>query len=288
MSEFTITPQDSGKKLIAVLSHHYTGQFSARSLKQAIEQNRCRVNGRVERFASFVVGTGDHISLDLTALSTLQEPKWVLDKDRILFEDDSLIAYDKPAGISCDAEAVFKATGLILLHRLDKETTGVLLLAKNDKAAKGILDQFKQRLIKKCYCAIVDGALSTKSGVIENGLVKKKVYQGQTLWGEVDKKQGLYAYTAWQCVQSGKDASLVHCFPKTGRMHQLRVHLAGIGHPILGDYQYGKRFQCSHRPSRYLLHALEVEFSHPVTGKKMRIAAPMPEDFVSIIKRIIV
>lgn len=274
----------AGKKLVTFLADQFARQYPARQLKQAIEQNRCRVNGRVERFASFVLGAGDRISLDLSGFGGKEALSWVMEKERILFEDHAILAYNKPSGISCDAEEVKKVSGLTLLHRLDRETTGVLLFAKDLLAAEALLLQFKKHEVEKTYFAIVDGVLPAgKGGIIDNALEKKKAYQGQALWGEVEKGQGkgLYAYTEWRCVKAGKEASLVECFPKTGRTHQLRVHLAGMGHPILGDFQYGKRFRCAYRPGRHLLHAWEVRFNHPATGKLLRIQAPLPDDFVS-------
>lgn len=270
---------DSGSKLIAFLSAHLSGRYSARQLKQAIEQNRCRINGRTERFASTILGVGDRVSLDLEGFESKRASSWAIEKERILFEDEHLVAYDKAAGINCDSAEVREHLGLELLHRLDRDTTGVLLLAKNPPAAAAMLLQFKQHQIEKTYIAIVDGIVAGNSGVIENALGKKKVYQGQTIWGEVEKAQGLYAYTSWRRIQTGKKASLLHCYPKTGRMHQLRVHLAGMGHPIVGDFQYGHRFQSTYRPNRHLLHACEVKFIHPITGLPIMVQAPLPQDF---------
>lgn len=282
MNQWIVSPESTGKKLIAFLTAQLHQRYSARFLKQAIEQNRCQVNGRTERFASFILGTGDRITLDLTDLSPsakdASSPSW--DKQRILFEDRDLFIYNKPSGMRCDADEVRKLTGLTLLHRLDRDTTGVLLLAKQEKAAQAVLLQFKRHVVEKTYLALVDGMLAHKSGVIENSLGKKKSYQGQVIWGEVDASEGVTAYTEWRCIQSSKTASLVACFPKTGRTHQLRVHLAGLGHPILGDFQYGNRFRCAYRPERHLLHASEVAFTHPTTRERMCVAAPLPPDFI--------
>lgn len=277
--EQIVSSSDSGVKLITLLSAHLKGRYSARQLKQAIELNRCRINGRTERFASYILGVGDRVSIDLEGFESKGSSSWAIEKERILFEDAHLLAYDKPAGVNCDAAEVREHFGLELLHRLDRETTGGVLLAKNPQAAEAMLLQFKQHQVGKTYVAIVDGHVSGNAGIIENTLGKKKIYHGQTLWGEVERSQGLYAYTAWRCIQAGKDASLLHCYPKTGRTHQLRVHLSGMGHPVLGDFQYGNRFRSKYRPSRHLLHALEVKFIHPATGQQMHICAPLPKDF---------
>lgn len=280
MKEWVVPSGSTGKKLIAFLVDKFNKHYSARFLKQAIEHNRCQINGRTERFASFILGTGDRVSLDLSGHASAKEsPSQSFEKDRILFEDEDLFIYNKPAGMRCDAEEMKKLSGLELLHRLDRDTTGVLLLAKNEKTATSMFSQFKQHEVKKAYLAIVDGVLAGKIGIIENALGKKKTYQGQVIWGEVEKSKGLPSYTEWRCIGSGKQVSLVECFPKTGRTHQLRVHLAGIGHPILGDFQYGNRFKCEYRPERHLLHASEVVFTHPSTGKSVHVKARLPKDF---------
>ena len=127
--------------------------------------------------------------------------------------------------------------------------------------------------------AIVDGQIERASGIIDNYLGKKREYAGQTLWGAVKPSEGLAAVTEWQCLKRGELASLVACFPKTGRTHQLRVHLADLGHPILGDFQYGKDFQCPYRSPRILLHAEEIGLRHPQSGAWMEFHAAFPEDF---------
>ena len=116
-------------------------------------------------------------------------------------------------------------------------------------------------------------------GKVENYLGKKQAYAGQTIWGAVSPSRGLYACTEWERLKKGDISSLVACHPTTGRTHQIRVHMAEMGHPILGDYQYGKRFLCPYRPPRILLHAEEFSFYHPSTGKSLCLTAPLPDDF---------
>lgn len=282
MKEWLISQDESGLKLLAFLKSKLDPQVSARQIKRDIESGACQINGQVERFASQVVGRGDRVIFhpkDVKPLISIEDAEICF-----LYVDADLLAYNKPVGITSEDPALLalvqKRYGkAILLHRLDKETTGVLLFARNEVMAKLMLSLFKQRQIHKKYFAIVDGIFKKKSGFIENYLGKLKVYQGQTLWGEVSPEKGLIAKTAWSVEKQGKKAALVVCLPETGRTHQLRVHLSGMGHPILGDHQYGRMFKCPYRPDRYLLHAAEVEFVHPVSGKKMCIEAPLPADF---------
>ena len=282
MQEWIVTSKESGSKLLAFLIDRLEGKYSARSLKKLIEHNGCEINGRTERFASTTLGKGDHICLHLEHLvpSTPQ----TVELSRILFADDALLIYNKPAGINSDEKGIlqlWKSTlpSLQLVHRLDRDTTGVLLLAKQPAIFTHLVEQFKQFQVHKRYLAIVDGVFDQARGKVENYLGKKRAYAGQTIWGAVSQEKGLYACTEWERLHQGNQASLVVCYPKTGRTHQIRVHLAEMGHPILGDFQYGKHFQCAYRPARFLLHAESIQFRHPLTGMELNVQAPLPDDF---------
>lgn len=282
MLEWMVTSQESGSKLLSFLTQRLAGQYSARFLKRAIEHNGCQINGRPERFASTLLGVGDHVSLRLEQASLPVSQQ--VEPQRILYEDDGLLVYDKPPGVASDEQGILKllhpyAPSVRLVHRLDRETTGVLILAKQAFVFEQLVEQFKQLNVHKRYQAIVDGVCVQSKGIIKNYLGKKQAYAGQTLWGAVKASQGLYACTEWQLLKAGNQASLVVCFPQTGRTHQIRVHLAEMGHPILGDFQYGKQFVCAYQPPRLLLHAERIQFNHPVTGKPLEVIAPLPDDF---------
>lgn len=282
MLEWIVTSEEAGSKLLSFLTERLEKKYSARFLKRLIEHNQCQINGRTERFASTLLGKGDHVSLQIE--QTAYTTSHVIEPQRILYQDDALLVYNKPAGINSDEQGILKLLkaqfpSLLLVHRLDRDTTGVLLLAKQATVFENLVHQFRELKVSKRYQAIVDGDVALPKGVIENYLGKKQAYAGQTLWGAVSPSQGLYACTEWQRLKRGHNASLLACMPKTGRTHQIRVHMAGMGHPILGDFQYGKQFQCSYRPSRYLLHAEEIQFHHPLTGDPLRLVAPLPDDF---------
>lgn len=276
--EWIVSSKDSGVKLLSFLVQHLESNYSAKSLKRIIEQNGCRINGRTERFASTLLGEGDRVAIDFEE-KTLSIP--TVEPSRIIYEDESLFVYDKPAGVTCDEKGILKRLdpSLILVHRLDRETTGILLLAKSSQVFENLVSQFKQLQVDKQYLAIVDGVIKERRGLIENYLGKKRAYAGQTIWGAVKPTDGLTAITEWHCLKTGDRASLVACHPKTGRTHQIRVHLSEMGHPILGDYQYGKNFQCRYRPGRILLHADEIRFRHPLSGEIVFYKAPLPNDF---------
>jgi RluA family pseudouridine synthase len=282
MLEWIITHEDSGTKLLSFLTRRLEGQYSARFLKRLIEHNGCEINGKTERFASTIVGKGDYICLYLEQAQAAVP--YIIEPSRILFEDDALLVYNKPSRINSDEKGILQLwksayPTLQLVHRLDRDTTGVLLLAKQPAVFENLVSQFKQFQVHKHYLTIVDGIIEPAKGKIENHLGKKKAYAGQTIWGAISASRGLYACTEWERLRKGKMASLVACHPKTGRTHQIRVHMAEMGHPILGDFQYGKHFLCPYRPPRMLLHAWEIRFYHPMTGREMSLTAPLPDDF---------
>jgi RluA family pseudouridine synthase len=265
--------------LLTFLKEKLKGSFSANEIKKAIHAKHCTVNRRIESFATYQLVEGDAVEftqgLSKKSLS-------------IVFEDAYFAIIDKPAGLVSEEKSVQKALGRPwhLVHRLDKETSGALLLAKTDPAKEAALALFSQRKIQKIYCALVDGKVQEKEGIIDNYLGKKREYQGQTLYGEV-KVGGSRAITHFSCEKRNKEASLVLCDLKTGRTHQIRAHFAQKGHPLLGDSQYAERpFKCSYRPHRHLLHAAKLSFLHPFTFQKIAIEIPLPEDFKEALRAI--
>lgn len=292
MREWKVKPGETGDKLQNFIRAKL-GDVSARQIKKWIESNLCRINGRTERFASAVLGAGDTVALDVVKTSVAEQSgtEGLASPDRILYEDFAILIYDKPAGLTSDDPRLLAIlsngrSGLALAHRLDRDTTGVLLFGKTPEALRGLEGLFKARKINKTYLAICDGIPKQHSGVIENYLGKLKVYQGQTLWGEVPKAKGSIAKTTWYCERKGSTACLMRCAPETGRTHQIRVHLSSIGHPILGDHQYGKDFRCPFRPKRCLLHALSVSFVHPETDQQLVVEAPIPADFLAALGKL--
>ncbi|PJD95355.1 MAG: pseudouridine synthase [Parachlamydia sp.] len=290
MAIWKVTSTEAGMHLTAFLKKKFQDRYSAKQLKRALEHNLCQVNKRLERFASTTLAEGDCIECDearLTKLFAIQNP--FLAQQNILYEDTDLFVYDKPAGIACDAEGIVKMVQqsnphLKLIHRLDKETTGVLLFAKNEDILQRMISQFKEFKVQKTYHALVDGLVRQSAGVIDNFLAPLYKYQGQTVWGKAAK--GSRARTEWEKLKQGYHNSLLMCRPITGVTHQIRVHMQELGHPILGDYQYGKHFECTYRPLRHMLHASEITFPHPRTGKILQIKSPFPSDFLHALKEL--
>lgn len=263
LSKFLVKEGESGSKL-SVFLHTQLPHLSLNYIKRGIESNKCTINGRVQRFHTTLVGKGDKIEFDA-------QEKAQIKKEVLLYEDEYYKVIDKPSGMASE-----KILGGKLAHRLDKETTGCLLFAKTDDALKESDLLFKNRQVEKSYLAAVEGIPAQASGVIEKPMAKMGAYQGQSVWG-VDKK-GLYAKTSYQILKKGKKRALLLCQPETGRTHQIRVHLASIGHPILGDFTYNKREPFSTPSERILLHAYEIKFIHPFTKKVIHVQSPIPPE----------
>lgn len=270
---------DHSVRLIDALKTRVGFSFSTRFIKRALEANVCRVNRRIERFASAVLAPGDIIELN-DHWSSFEEKS--ADSVAILYEDADLFVIDKKSGSICTnrffRQKLNKAVWLA--HRLDKDTTGALLFGKTPSVTEELQECFKQRSIRKDYLAIVDRAVDHENGVIETYLAKKGSYQGQTIWGSCPNRQGLFAKTSWRRLSASRCASLLLCRPETGRTHQIRVHLAEIGHPIILDRQYASRFQSNISAARPMLHSLGFELKW--RDRLLEVKAPLPQDFVNV------
>lgn len=281
VGDWIVGAKEAHQRLGLFLREKFQGRYSAKLLKRWIDGNRCEINGVVERFASRQVLAGDRVVIRVPKEAPIP-PKREAEIARILYEDVDILLYNKPMGVTSEAliPMLEKTFGPVqLVHRLDRDTSGVMLFSRNERAKKAIEDLFRQRIVVKTYLAIVDGSPKPSHGVIKNHLGKLHVYEGQAIWGAVAEGKGQYAETAWQCLSYGPEAALVLCHPKTGRTHQIRVHMKELGHSILGDYQYARRPVCEYRPLRPLLHAYKIEFPHPVNKNLLVISAPVPDDF---------
>jgi 23S rRNA pseudouridine1911/1915/1917 synthase len=221
----------------------------------------------------------------------------------ILFEDDHLLVVDKPAGLVVHPAAgnldgtlvnalLHHCAGNLsgiggvarpgIVHRIDKDTSGLLVVAKTDVAHEGLAKQFAAHSIERRYLAIVSGIPKAGHGVIDAPLARSSTNRKRI--AIVEGHRGKRAVTYWKRVEALKDAALVECRLETGRTHQVRVHLASIGHSLLGDPVYGRAGK-SHRNvlkelgfQRQALHAAELGFTHPVTKNRLSFSSAMPAD----------
>ncbi len=264
MEKWTV---NSPKRLLSFVKEKFEKGFTTSDLRWSIEHHRCSVNNQVESFCSKKLVPGDRVTLFPT-----HKPRFAFENERVLYEDPTLLAYNKPSGISSPDLA--ELLDLSLVHRLDRDTTGVLLLAKTAGKQKEIIDLFRKRKIAKSYLAWVVGVPKQKRGTIENTVAKVREREGSVTWAVVSHKRGLSAKTEWTLEKKEGKCSLLRCFPRTGRTHQIRVHLSHIGLPVLGDVHYGSRtIDSAIYPFRPLLHAEKII----VEGRE--IIAPLPEDF---------
>ena len=229
-----------------------------------------------------VLKTGDVLKILIaeTEENNIEPVKGELD---ILFEDEDIIAINKPANMPTHPTKYHLTDTLANLvcghlgknfvfravNRLDKDTTGVVLIAKNRYSAEMLNKQIRSKEIKKTYMAICRGTLKG-DGTVE-APIKKETTKGIK---RIVSPDGQYAKTQYFAIKTQDNNTLVKLCPKTGRTHQLRVHMAHIGNPLYGDYIYGTECEV-----RTLLHCSQMEFTHPATKKEICIHAHLPKDF---------
>jgi len=211
----------------------------------------------------------------------------------IIYEDEDLVCLDKPAGLVVHP-AAGNWTGTLVnallhhagelsdgshplrpgvVHRLDKDTSGCILVAKNDAAHAALARQFAERTARKTYLAVVRGKPRATAGVVSGAIARHPVHRKRMA---VSNRPGARAAeTAWKLLAGDGRLSLLECQPKTGRTHQIRVHLKHLGHPIAGDRVYGGGADFP----RQLLHAWKLAVRHPRSGREMVFCAPVPPDF---------
>ena len=222
---------------------------------------------------------------------------------RVVFEDDHLLVVDKPAGLVVHPAAGNRDGTLVnallhhcggslsgiggvarpgIVHRIDKDTSGLLVVAKTDVAHEGLAKQFAAHSIDRRYLAIVSGVPKAAEGTVDAPLARSATNRKKI--AIVDGGRGKRAVTHWRRVTPLRDAALVECRLETGRTHQVRVHLASLGHPLLGDPAYGNAGK-THRKilnemnfHRQALHAAELGFIHPVNKHRLSFASAMPAD----------
>lgn len=224
----------------------------------------------------------------------------------LLHEDGALLAVNKPAGLVTQPgkghgrdsllnglfarygnalQNLGEDRGWGLLHRLDRDTSGAVLVALRIKSYEHLLDQFKRRLVKKTYYAIVAGVPRTRQGVIQLPIAEVVGTRKRA----VVRRDGKQAITAYRVLDSQPQAALIEAMPKTGRLHQIRLHMAELGHPVLGDEMYGSargKGGGTAPPVRLCLHAAALSFIHPEEGRRMSVACAVPGDFLAQCKRL--
>ena len=271
-----------------------------------IKKGMVSVNSRVEK-AGYKVREDDRIELIIP-----DEPEGILIPENIpleiIHEDEHIIAINKPPYMVIYPAAGNKSGTLMnalvskckklssigaplrpgVVHRLDKNTSGVIVIAKDDRAYYSLVDQFKERQVKKHYLALLYGSLKEEKGEICASIGRSSSDRKKM---STRTRRGKEAVTQFEVMKRFRSAALVKVRILTGRTHQIRVHFASIGHPVLGDKTYGKKTTLKLRDKtirfpRQMLHAYNLKIRHPATGKTVNFTAPLPEDMETVIEEL--
>ncbi len=272
------------------------------TIQRLIEEGHIRVNGRHVK-STHSPRAGEQVQVQWP------EPKPAEAQPEamplvLLYEDESLLVLNKPPGLVVHPASGHENRTLVnallhhcqghlsgiagvarpgIVHRLDKDTSGCLVVAKNDEAHLALSAQFAGRKVDKIYQAIVCGEVARDEGHIRAAIARHPSHRKCMA---VDDEFGREAHTSYRVLERLQGATLVEARLHTGRTHQIRVHFKFIGYPLLGDDTYGQRQNlrlsdlAGYVASRHMLHAFQLAFTHPSTGKRLNFTAPLPEDFL--------
>ena len=287
---WTAEAGDAGKRLDVFLAERT--ELTRSRLGALIREGNCAVDGRPETKTGFKLTPGREIALEVPDAAPAHIEAQDIDI-RIVYQDEDVAVVYKPAGMVVHPAAGNPDGTLVnallrhldqlsgiggeirpgIVHRIDKDTSGLLLVAKNDKAHVSLSEQIRAHAVHRAYKAIVQGGFRQDEGDIDAPIGRHPS----------DRKRmaivpgGREAQTHWQVLEPLRGATLVECRLTTGRTHQIRVHMASIGHPVLGDPVYGPKKMPYPVSGGQLLHAYRIGFRHPTTGEEMLFeAAPEP------------
>jgi 23S rRNA pseudouridine1911/1915/1917 synthase len=286
---FTATSADAGRRLDHWL-HQQLPEYSRSRIQEWIKSGHVRLNGGDAR-ASHALRDGDSVEVEPVApppLDAVAEDIPLV----VLYEDDDVVAIDKPAGMVVHAGAGVHSGTLVnalvhrfgqlsgvggalrpgIVHRLDRFTSGVLLVAKNDAAHRKLAEQFAGREIEKHYLTLVHGSPARETGRIDRPIARDPVRRVR-MTARLD--EGRAAWSEYRVLRRFAKFTFVEVKIGTGRTHQIRVHLSSIGHPVAGDTLYGAPKQ---EFGRYFLHAHRIRFRQPTSGKEIEVVSPLPAD----------
>lgn len=288
----TVPPGAAGSRLDRWLAASLP-ELSRARLQALIAEGRVTVDGRARK-ASYHLAGGERVEVRIPPPppeELVPEPIELT----ILYEDDHVLVVDKPAGMVVHPGAGHDAGTLAaaalahapstagvggprrpgIVHRLDKGTSGVLVLAKSRAAYEGLVRQLAARAVRRRYLAVVHGRLQRSEGVVDAPIGRDPRHRKRM--AVLPPGKGRPALTRWRVIERFRDHTLVEARLETGRTHQIRVHMASLGHPVVGDDLYGHRRPRPPIPFEgHALHAAEIAFVHPVTGERMEFTAALP------------
>ena len=299
MKNVIVNENDKGKRLDIYIAENFN-ELSRTMIKKLIESNNILVNDKSEK-VSYKVQANDNISIDVPEAKETKLKAQEIPLD-IIYEDSDIIVVNKPKGMvvhpangNPDGTLVNAILSICknslsgiggelrpgIVHRLDKDTSVVIIVAKNDKAHINMSEQIKERNVKKTYIALVRGNVPEEEATINMPIgrsTKDRKKMAVT-------KNGKQAITHFKVLKRYSKYTLLEIKIETGRTHQIRVHMAEIGYPVVGDavYSNGKN---EFGIEGQMLHAYKLEFMHPITNKHMELTAPLPQYFEKILKKI--
>ena len=299
MTETVFTVTESGARLDVYLAS-LLPEYTRSRLQNMIKDGDVTVNG-VQVKSGYKLSAGDQISLRQREAVSMTATAQDIELD-ILYEDKDIIVVNKPQGMVVHpAAGHYEGTlvnallhhcgdlsgvgGVIrpgIVHRIDKDTSGILVAAKNDAAHLALSAQLADRSLSRVYEAVVHGGFRADEGIIDAPIGRHPVDRKRMA---VTEKNSRSAVTRWEVVARYRGFTHVRCILQTGRTHQIRVHMAHIGHPLLGDMVYG-----AGKPEKGLegqcLHARELKFRHPRTGEEILLTSELPGYFTDVLARL--
>lgn len=301
MTEINVQVEETGERIDRYLSEHLP-DLSRSRIQQLIEQGQVQVNHKICTSKKIIVQSGDRICVTIPEAQPLDLQAEDIPLD-ILYEDNSLIIINKPADLVVHPAAGHESGTLVnallahcpdlagiggvqrpgIVHRLDKDTTGAIAIAKTDQAHQHLQAQLKTKTAQRQYLGVVYGSPSADSGTIDQPIGRHPVDRKKMAVVPVEKGARL-AVTHWQVKERLGNYTLIHFQLETGRTHQIRVHSAYIGHPIVGDPVYSSARSVGVNLTGQALHAWKLSLQHPVSEKWIEVTAPLPKTLITLLE----
>lgn len=301
MNRMVFTADSDGERTDVFL-HGRFPDFSRSYLQKLIKDGCVTVNGKIAKNGQKLLGD------EIVAIEIPDEVKPDILPEpiplEILYEDEDLLVVNKPKGMVVHPAAghysgtlvnalLYHCDGCLsgingvlrpgIVHRIDRDTTGSLLVCKNDMAHHSLAKQLKDHTVSRCYRAIVRGRLCVEEGTVDAPIGRHPTDRKKMA---VNYKNGKNAVTHYRVLQRFSAFTYIECRLETGRTHQIRVHMASVGHPLLGDSVYGPEKSPFRHLEGQCLHAMTLGFTHPRTGNTIECAAPLPQYFEKLLKRL--
>jgi 23S rRNA pseudouridine1911/1915/1917 synthase len=305
--QFTPAVANAGERLDVFLARQMP-DWSRSQIQKLIRQGSVKVGARVASKAGELIAQGESVKVEAARQELTATPEDL--PLRIVHEDADLVVIDKPAGMVVHLGAGVTSGTLVnallhhldrigslsttggamrpgIVHRLDKMTSGLIVVAKNDGAHRRLADAFKARSVHKTYLALVHGRFDRREGTIRSEIGRDPARRSRMRAGGIRPRE---AETAFKVIRTFPGFALLEVSPRTGRTHQIRVHLASTGHPVVGDTVYGApaKIRLRRRKQKTLdrnfLHAAALEFDHPSSGEHVKFASALPEELSEFLR----